>query len=253
MKLALRLPGAQPLLRSFVVSAVSLLVCFGSPPGQQAAGQESAASARYTMQNVPLRDAIDKMAEIVHLNVVYHVSSLWLVDKTNASINDLTAPDALSVLLTGYLVGYTQIDRRTIMVLSMPLAAAGAPSIADVIAIADREDAAEKRNPSAGAEQSKKTDVEFHSVPLRSAIELITTRFLRRQLIVDPLAIDSLSRFTCTVKLKDVTALRALQFILDANDLTYEPAGDRELRILVKNSGSNPPPRSLEQLIKKSK
>src|SRR5215475_13549917 len=91
-----------------VLIAASFLVVFNCT---SAAGQETAsrlpwaksevfASRDFSFQNERLRDAIDRVAQPIRLNIVYHISTVAVVDKTNVVLvlENVTAPAAIDAL-----------------------------------------------------------------------------------------------------------------------------------------------------------
>jgi hypothetical protein len=154
------------------VAAVMLFSCVSAAAQGNAgkglkSGTAPPARGDYTFQNESLRQAIDRVAQTLRLNVVYHVSSLGVVDGTDANLTlkDVSTPSAIDALFQVYGLTLDRVDRRAIMVFKKGTRGHGI-SVQTVISKAEAEDA-DDRSQGINVAGEHHLDVQYKSMRLR--------------------------------------------------------------------------------------
>ena len=240
-----------------VISAVVLLLCIegvGQETTENMANSQTAAIPAprdYDFKNESVRDSIDRLARSIKLNVVYHLSSLSIVDNPNSVLllHNISAPDAIDALLNAHGLAQFQINRRAIMVVDQNHSHGPIASVQSVMERAITEQEREVPSGDDEREQPPTLDVAFKTASLSSAIENVAY-MAHLKVRFDP-AIGALTRVRpLTIDLRQVTKAQALKYILDAYDLKYEEVNEDTINIVSKDHKHSSTP--LEEIIKKT-
>jgi hypothetical protein len=208
----------------------------------------------FTFRNEGVRDAIDRTARSIRLNVVYHSSSLQFVDNTNAdlTLEKVSAPAAIDALLHRYGLAHVRIDQRTIMIVREGTRGSAFKQVVAVISEAEAAEAEEKGRGNQAADELpralRRHDAVFKNASLAGVIEHLAGA-ARLSIMFDS-AIEARVKVNfVTVELRDVTAAQALRYILDAYDLKYEEINGYTLNIVDQRHEHSSTP--LEEIIKR--
>jgi hypothetical protein len=244
-------------LQGLIAVLFVVLSIYTSARGQQTpestanAQDPISAPSQFTFEDERLRDSIDRLAHSIRLNIVYHVSSLEIVDKPGSilAIHDVSVPGAIDALLDGHRLAQFPIDRRTVVVVDKNHSNGPIASIQAVMERAIAEEAREALRGDDKTEHPERMDLAFRNSTLTYAIEnLAYTAHLR---VIFDAAIEASTRTAVlTMDLKDVTKAQALQYMLDAYDLKYEEVSGDTIEIVGQNHRHSSTP--LEEIVKKA-
>jgi hypothetical protein len=209
------------------------------------------APREYAFRSLRVRDAINQVAGVIRLNVVYHISSLSAVDRLISALDlhQLSAPDAIEVLLNTNGLAQFQIDRRAIMIVDQNHSHGPVTSIQSMMAKAIEEEQRDALHGDNRPLRLRPRDVTF-IMELASTIESLA-KSAGLKVLFDK-TIDFSTRYArLEFDIKDVTIAQALKYVLEAYDLKYEEVTGDTINIVDENHQHSSTP--LEEIIKKLK